>query len=117
MSDFIEVARANELKDGSMKKVKIQKHEILLARVDGKYYAVDNRCPHLNGDLSKGKLFGTTIICPSHGSKFDLRDGHVIRWTDWTGVKLNLAKVFSSPKAIKTYSLKEDGDKILVDMG
>jgi 3-phenylpropionate/trans-cinnamate dioxygenase ferredoxin component len=117
MSTLIEIAKASELKDGSMKKAKLQGQEILLAKVDGKYYAVDNRCPHFGADLSKGRLQGTTIVCPSHRSKFDLRDGHVIQWTDWAGIKLNLAKVFRPPKALKTYSVKEVGDKILVDMG
>jgi 3-phenylpropionate/trans-cinnamate dioxygenase ferredoxin component len=117
MSTMIEVAGANELKDGSIKKVKFQKFEILLAKVGGKYYAVDNKCPHFGGDLSKGKLEGTAIICPSHRSKFDLSDGHVIQWTDWTGIKLSLAKAVRSPKAIKTYAVKEEGDKILVSVG
>jgi 3-phenylpropionate/trans-cinnamate dioxygenase ferredoxin subunit len=112
----IEIDMANELKDGSKKKISIRGRDILLAKVEGKYYAVDNRCPHLGGDLSKGKLDGTIIICPKHRSEFDLKDGHVIRWTDWSGIKLNLAKVFRSPKALKTYSVKEDGDKIIVEI-
>ena len=116
MSGLIEIARANELMDGSKKKAKVQGKDILLAKVDGKYYAVDNRCPHLGGDLSKGKLDGYIIVCPNHRSEFDLRDGHVIRWTDWSGIKLNLAKVFRSPKALKTYSVKEDGNKIFVEI-
>ncbi len=116
MSALIEIAGASELKDGSMKKAKIQKHEILLAKVDGRYYAVDNRCPHFGGDLSQGKLEGTTIVCPRHLSKFDLRDGHVIQWTYWMGIKLNLAKAFRPPRALKTYSVKEEGAKILVDI-
>ena len=113
---LIEVAKATELKDGSMKKAKIQEFEILLAKVNGKYYAVNNRCPHFGADLSQGRLDGTTIVCPSHKSKFDLRDGHVIRWTDWSGIKLNLARVFKPPKALKTYSVKEEGDKIMVEI-
>ncbi len=114
MSTIVEVSTASELKDGSMKKVKFQKTEILLAKVGGKFYAVNNKCPHLGGDLSKGKLDGNNIICPRHHSIFDLRDGHVIRWTDWSGLKLSLAKTFKQPKPLKTYNVKEDGNKILV---
>ncbi|MDD1758670.1 MAG: Rieske (2Fe-2S) protein [Methanotrichaceae archaeon] len=116
MSILIEVANANELMDGSTKKIKVQSREILLAKVKGKYYAVDSRCPHFGGDLSKGKLDGDIIICPKHQSEFDLKDGHVIRWTDWSGIKSNLAKVFRSPKALKIYSVREDGDKIFVEI-
>ena len=116
MSISIEVDIANGLKDGSKKKISFRGTDILLAKVEGKYYAVDNRCTHLGGDLSKGKLDGTTIICPKHRSEFDLKDGHVIRWTDWSGIKLNFAKVFRSPKALKTHSVKEDGGKIFVEI-
>ena len=116
MSVLIEVAKANEPKNGTMKKISVKGTDILLAKVEGKYYAVDNRCPHLGGDLSKGKLDGTTIVCPKHRSEFDLKDGHVIRWTDWSGIKLNLAKVFRSPKPLKIYSVKEDGDKIFMEI-
>jgi len=116
MSISIEVDIANELKDGSKKKISFRGTDILLAKVEGKYYAVDNRCPHFGGDLSEGKLDGYTIICPKHQSEFDLRDGHVIRWTDWSGIKLNLAKVVRSPKALKTYSVKEDRGKIFVEI-
>jgi 3-phenylpropionate/trans-cinnamate dioxygenase ferredoxin subunit len=61
------------------------------------HYAIDNKCPHFGADLSKGKLEGIAVVCPSHRSKFDLADGHVIRRTDWTGIKLSLAKVVRSP--------------------
>ncbi len=97
-----------------MKKVRFGKSEILLVNARGRLYAVNNRCPHMGADLSKGELDGEIIICPSHRSKFDLRDGRVISWTDWSGIKLNLSKVFAPPKPLKTYAVKEDGDKILI---
>jgi len=116
MSFLIEVDKTNEPKNGMMKKINVKGKDILLANVEGKYYAVDNRCPHLGGDLSKGKLDGTTIICPKHRSEFDLKDGHVIRWTDWSGIKLNLAKLFRSPKPLKTYFVKEGDGKIFLEI-
>jgi 3-phenylpropionate/trans-cinnamate dioxygenase ferredoxin subunit len=116
MSTLIEVAKTDDLRDGSMKKVKFQKSDILLAKVGGKYYGVDNKCPHLGGDLSKGKLEGTIVICPNHHSKFDLTDGQVIQWTDLKGVKLNLARIIRPPKALRTYVIKEEGDKVFVNI-
>ena len=116
MSVLIEVDKTNELKDGMMKKINVKGTNILLANVEGKYYAVDNQCPHLGGDLSKGKLDGTKIICPKHRSEFDIKDGHVIRWTDWSGIKLNLAKAFRPPRPLKIYSVKEDENKILLEI-
>lgn len=80
MSNLVEVAKSGELAEGTMKEVLTQGHEILLARVGDKYYAANNRCPHMGGKLSQGKLEGTVVTCPRHGAQFDLSDGHVIRW-------------------------------------
>jgi 3-phenylpropionate/trans-cinnamate dioxygenase ferredoxin subunit len=114
MTDFIEVPGGNELQSGQMKMFNTGKGEILLARVGDDFYAADNRCPHLGGRLSEGKLENTIVTCPRHYSQFDLIDGHVVNWTDWTGVKLSLAKMFKSPRPLNTYRVKVEGGKVLV---
>ena len=113
---FVEASKTDELKDGQMKMTVIDGHEILVAKVADKYYASDNRCPHMGGDLSKGKLEGTVITCPRHHSQFDLVDGHNIRWTDWTGVQLAIGKLLKSPRNLKTYDVKIDEDIVMVDI-
>ena len=70
MGDFIEIARTGDLAVGMMKKVCVGSHELLLARTAGDFYCADNRCPHLNGDLSRGTLAGKVITCPDHFSQF-----------------------------------------------
>ena len=75
MSKFIEVAKIEELKSGTMKMVMVEGREILLARAGDKYYAADSRCPHMKGDSSQGKLEGTVVTCPLHGSQFDISNG------------------------------------------
>jgi 3-phenylpropionate/trans-cinnamate dioxygenase ferredoxin component len=116
MSDFVEIATKDELDDGIMKMATVEGREIMLARVGDEYYASDNRCPHMGGNLSQGTLEGTVITCPRHHSQFDLKDGHNIRWTDWTGIKLAIGKVLRSPRALKTYEVKIEEDKILVQI-
>jgi 3-phenylpropionate/trans-cinnamate dioxygenase ferredoxin subunit len=114
VSEFIEAASVTELKEGTMKKVIIGGHGILLAMVKGHYYAVDTRCPHLEGDLSEGTLRETTLTCPMHNSQFDVRDGHVIRWTDQTGIRLTLASQTHPPQSLKHYPVRVEGDQILI---
>jgi 3-phenylpropionate/trans-cinnamate dioxygenase ferredoxin subunit len=48
-----------------------------------------------------------------HHSRFDLSDGHVIRWTDLTGITLTVAKKQRPPRPLKVYPVKVEGDKIL----
>ena len=114
MTEFIEVPGGNELQSGQMKMFNTGKGEILLARVGDDFYAADNRCPHLGGKLSEGKLENTIVTCPRHRSQFDLVDGHVVSWTDWTGVKLSLARMVKSPRPLNTYKVKVEGSKVLV---
>ena len=116
MAEFIEVTGGNELKSGQMKMFNVGKDEILLARVGDNFYAADNHCPHMNARLSEGKLEKTIITCPRHHSQFDLVDGHVVEWTDWSGVKLSLAKMFKSPRPVKVHRVKVEGGKVLVEV-
>jgi len=116
MSNVIEVGKTDELKNGTMKGVTVQGHEILLAMIKHRYYAGDNRCPHRGGKLSKGKLAGTVVTCPLHGSQFDLRDGHVVRWLGGTGVMSTLMKVLNPTKKLTVYQVKVNGDKIRVEI-
>jgi 3-phenylpropionate/trans-cinnamate dioxygenase ferredoxin subunit len=114
MQQLPELATTNDLKPGSMKMVSIGGHQYLLARVQDKYYAADNLCPHMGGNLSRGKLDGTILTCPRHHSQFDLTDGRNLRWTDWTGIKLAIGKLLRSPRPLQTYELKIEGNKILL---
>jgi 3-phenylpropionate/trans-cinnamate dioxygenase ferredoxin subunit len=116
MSEFVEVPGGNELQSGQMKMFNLGKHEILLARVSDNFYAADNRCPHMSGNLSEGKLDKTIVTCPRHHSQFDLTDGHVVRWTDWSGMKLSMAKMVKSPRPVNTYKAKLDGGKVMVEV-
>jgi nitrite reductase/ring-hydroxylating ferredoxin subunit len=46
-----------------------------MCRVDGRYYAVSNRCSHASQTLSSGRLRGVELTCPLHGARFDVRTG------------------------------------------
>jgi 3-phenylpropionate/trans-cinnamate dioxygenase ferredoxin subunit len=115
MSEFIEVSRIDELKDGTMRAVRAAGHEILLARVGNTYYATDNRCPHMKGDLSQGKLDGTVVTCPVHGSQFDISNGQVVRWLKG-GLISKLACALKMSKALKIHNVKIEGGKVLVEL-
>jgi 3-phenylpropionate/trans-cinnamate dioxygenase ferredoxin subunit len=116
VADYIPIARAGELQDGEMKKIEVDGRELLLARVGGSYYAIDDRCPHMGGDLSKGSLEGSIVTCPRHGSQFDVRSGALVRWTDWSGVKLSVGKLLKSPRGTTSYEVRRDGDTLSVSL-
>ena len=70
---FEKVALANSLKLGNMMKVEIAGKEICISNIDGKYYAIGNRCTHIGCLLSDGELKGENVTCPCHGSVFNLK--------------------------------------------
>jgi nitrite reductase (NADH) small subunit len=43
---------------------------------DGGLFATQATCPHKGGPLADGLLGGSTLICPLHALKFDLRTGN-----------------------------------------
>jgi 3-phenylpropionate/trans-cinnamate dioxygenase ferredoxin component len=114
LQDLIEVGNVNDFKPGTMKRVIVGGHEYLLARVQDKYYAADNRCRHMGGNLSAGKLNGTIVTCPRHGSQFDLKDGHVLRWTTWPALLVAIDQVRSRKRPLPVYPVAVEGDKILL---
>ncbi|MFC2050078.1 Rieske (2Fe-2S) protein [Chloroflexota bacterium] len=116
MGTFVEAGRTGEFEDGMTKEVMVQDQEILLARVENKYYAVSNRCPHFGGNLSRGRLEGTVVTCPLHGSQFDLIDGHVVRWLRGSGILSTVGKALKGPKPLDTYKVKVEGNRILVEI-
>lgn len=116
MGEFIEVSKIDELKDGTMKAVNVAGREILIARVGDKYYAADNRCPHMGGKLSRGKLEGTVVTCPLHRSQFDLKSGQVVRWLKGSGLLLMVGKVLKAPRPLAIYGVKIEDDRILIEI-
>jgi 3-phenylpropionate/trans-cinnamate dioxygenase ferredoxin subunit len=70
----------------------------------------------MGGRLAEGKLEGTVVTCPRHGSRFDLADGRVLRWTEWSGLVLAVAKVFKSPRPLEIYATRLEGDRVMVEV-
>ena len=115
MEKLIQLASTDDLIEGTMKKYQVQGTEILIARIKGEYYAAQNRCPHFGGDLSKGKLEGTIITCPRHGSQFNVTDGSVVRWLKGGGFIATIGKMLKSPQKLITYNVKTEGQDVMVE--
>ena len=72
---YVEVAKVDDLPEGTMKSYSVEGKDILLVNIEGSFYAIGNRCTHMGGNLSKGKLEGKIVKCPRHGSQFDVTTG------------------------------------------
>lgn len=116
MGKLTRIANIDDISEGTMKKHQVEGSEILVARIAGKYYAVQNKCPHFGGDLSQGKLEGSIIKCPRHSSQFNLTDGNVVRWLKGNGLLSSIGKTLKSPMKLTTYHVKIQGQELLVEI-
>ena len=73
----IEVCALDELPPGSMRLVSAGTVEVGVYNCDGVLSAIEDRCSHDDGPLCEGDwdTETCTVICPRHGSSFDLASG------------------------------------------
>jgi nitrite reductase/ring-hydroxylating ferredoxin subunit len=69
---------SQELAEGQLATTKVGEKEVLLAKVGGKIYAIDNACGHLAYPLNEGRLDGHVVTCIWHFARFDVRTGEVL---------------------------------------
>jgi nitrite reductase/ring-hydroxylating ferredoxin subunit len=75
MDQTVRLARLDVFGEGTMKAFEVGGERIAVAVIDGSYYGFEDACPHLQCPLSEGRLSGQTVICPCHGSEFDVTTG------------------------------------------
>ena len=115
MGKFIEIGKSGDLVEGTMGEVVVEGRKILLARTGDRYYAADNRCPHMGATLSEGNLEGVVVTCPRHGSQFDLSNGSVVRWLRISGLISRVSKALKPPRPLVTYNVKVEDDRVLIE--
>ncbi|MCX5707892.1 MAG: non-heme iron oxygenase ferredoxin subunit [Candidatus Omnitrophica bacterium] len=100
---FQEAFKLSDIAGGGMKAAKIDGREIAVCNYDGKFYAIDNRCSHMNGSLETGTLDGYILTCPLHYAQFDITTGEVLSGPE---------KTFN----LKTYPVQVERDSIKIDV-
>ncbi|MCL4359802.1 non-heme iron oxygenase ferredoxin subunit [Patescibacteria group bacterium] len=94
MPDFVKVAAAGDIPDGSMKTVETAGKKIALAHIGESFFAIDDACSHHQCSLGgEGVLDGTTVVCGCHGAKFDVTSGKVLALPATTDVRSYRTKV------------------------
>lgn len=103
MSEFVKVAKLNDIPVGGRLSVEVGDHYLVLVRLDGTVYCVDDVCTHDGGTLGDGELDDHCLVCPRHGAKFDVRTGAA------------MAMPATEPTAV--YEVKIDGEEVWVKLG
>lgn len=75
MSDWQDVCGVDELLDGERRVVDVNGVGVVVVRVDGQWFAIEDVCSHDGDSLGDGPLEDLRIVCPRHGARFCLRTG------------------------------------------
>ena len=69
----------------------------------------------MKGDLSQGKLEGTVVTCPLHGSQFDISNGQVVRWLRG-GLMSKIGSALKMSRNLTVYNVKVEDGRVLVEV-
>ena len=79
---LVDVCPVEELPPGSVKIVYAGDVVVGIYNLDGQFYALEDRCSHDDGPLAEGEVEleaeQAVVICPRHGSRFDIRTGRAL---------------------------------------
>lgn len=95
------VASVHDLRDGQMKRVQVGGKNVLLARIDGQFYAHGDRCPHYGAPLHEGTLHAHRLTCPWHQGTFDIIAGSLLEPPSLDG--------------LPSFTVRVQGDDVFVD--
>lgn len=128
-NSYVEAGKVSEINNGQMKHVEINGEEIVIANIDGKFYAFAERCGHMNSRLSHGSINQNIVTCPFHGAKFDITTGKKVRepvleippdmeplpakwqkYMEYVSQEIAFIKTYDQ----KTYEVKVEGDTIKI---
>jgi len=109
MGKLISVCKTNDIAIGSFRAFKIENLDILIANLEGNFYAVSAICPHMSGYLGKGNIVGTSIKCPVHGAEYDLKTGKITKDLPWI-----MKKMTKETKDLEMYKIEVEAGEIKI---
>jgi len=105
--EYVKVSSTAELPINKMITVVVGDKKVLLANIDGSYYAIANQCTHAGGSLVNGVLEGSVVKCPKHGAQFDVKTGKAVGEAKIAFMKMKV-------KDEESFEVKVEGTDILV---
>jgi RimJ/RimL family protein N-acetyltransferase/nitrite reductase/ring-hydroxylating ferredoxin subunit len=76
---YLDVAAVADLAPGTLRRVTLADHDLLVAWTADGIVVTDDRCPHMAAPLSIGGLDGNVVACPLHEGRFDLCSGETVQ--------------------------------------
>ena len=74
-AERINLGSLEDLGEGEKRSLEAADTKVLVVRIRGTLYAVEDLCSHADNALCPGRLSGYMITCPVHSARFDVRTG------------------------------------------
>jgi len=97
---FVEVCKTSDIPKGEGRVFTVKDIGVAVFNKDGKFHAINNKCPHEGGSLGEGFLDEKIITCPLHAWQFDIGTG----------------KCQNSDCCIEVYKVKLENNKVMVSL-
>jgi len=110
---LVTVAKIQDIPDGGMIGVEAEGKKLLVVSFEGDFYAIDAKCSHMGGDLTKGKLTDGVVKCPRHGAAYDVRTGRLVKDVGGLAKAANLGRGASGQTS---YRVVVEGDDVKVEV-
>ena len=107
---------AADLQPGEKKIIDVDGKSIGVFNVNGIYYALHNRCPHMAGPLCEGPVCGTTMPVDDTRTFIYGRDNELVRcgWHGWEfEIKTGQALVNDKVRA-RTYDVIVENQQLII---
>lgn len=100
MKRAIDLVAISEIPEGEAHAFKVEGREIVVAKLEGYYYALEGMCTHDDLPLDGAEVEDGRITCDWHGAQFDLCTGH--------------ARTLPATKALRTYETRVEHGRLLL---
>lgn len=102
MSGWVEICTVEDVPRLEGRRVVVNGFYVAVFNTEEGFFAIGEVCPHMGGPLSDGDVAATTVSCPLHARKIELRTGEV--------QNDDLSRVL-------TFPVKVENGKVLMDAG
>ncbi len=99
---WVKIAKKSDFQDGQIRTVAAGSKKLAVARVGGRFFAIDDACTHRRCSLGKGTVSDGEVECPCHGSRFALATGEI--------------RSLPATVPVETFKIKVEGEDVLVEI-
>jgi len=113
---WVKVCDSSSLKPNSLNPTFAAGQDILIAvEKSGTVYATANVCPHIGTPLDQGKIKDGCVVCPLHGTAFDLGTGKLTgTWCPSPPIIGPLTGALKEPRDLPVFPVRQKGGSIEV---